>query len=338
VSISSSVVRAVAVVALSLGWAAACSLDRGGLLPTSSGSDSGVQARKDGGPSDAIAATSIDLISSEASVDRAAGSHAGDGLDVAGGFDALDGADSGSGQDAGADMGSGGVDASGAPLDGRGDDGPPDASPVDGAGGHVGGGRPQIVSIDFVGKGTPMAPTEIAGVIPAPDWNSASTTQGSMGALFAADGHATSASLAWSSDSLFSLGIADDPGNARMMNGYLDPLTPLTFASVTVSGLPDIFAVSGYDVYVYANGVVPAGVTRTGIYRMGAVVQSLTQTGNTPFDGVFRQASLVDGGNYLVFHGVIGTGFTLTATPGPAASNPRSPLNGIQIVSVATSP
>ena len=35
---------------------------------------------------------------------------------------------------------------------------------------------PVAISIDFVGGGTPMAPTETAGVFPAAQWNSAAGT------------------------------------------------------------------------------------------------------------------------------------------------------------------
>jgi hypothetical protein len=304
--------------ALWLDLAAGCSLDRRGLPATAYGVDGGVQAPGDGArPSDVIATTAIDLRSS------------------IGDLDSLDPVDAGSTTDTRPDVGAGAVDIPGTATGARDAAAPADGERVDGADGHVGDLRPQVISVDFVGAGTPMAPTEVAGVIPAAYWNSAPMTQGSLVTLVAADGHATSSGVAWSTDSLYRLGIPDDPGNNRMMNGYLDPFI---FASVTVSGLPDIFTQSGYDVYVYANGAVTTGDTRSGFYRIGGVTQILTQTGNTSFDGMFRLDSVGNGANYVVFHSIAGASFTLFATPGPATTLPRSPLNGLQIVSAATSP
>ena len=80
-----------------------------------------------------------------------------------------------------------------------------------------------------------MRTMDIAGVIPAPNWNSAPTIQGVLASLRAADGSATTAGVTWSTDNIFSLGIANDPGDDRMMNGYLDPFN---FARITVTGLP----------------------------------------------------------------------------------------------------
>jgi hypothetical protein len=192
-----------------------------------------------------------------------------------------------------------------------------------------------VISIDFVGEGTPMAPAEVAGVAPAAFWNSATGPQGALTDLVANDGSTTSAIATWSADHAYSLRIPENTGDAHMINGYLDPFV---LATLTVSGLPT-FVADGYDVYVYADGEVPPGVERTAAYSIGAVSQNVTHVGNgVLFSGAFSPALARGTGNYLVFHGVQGPSFTLTAVPGETTHLPRAPLNGIQIVPTTSAP
>ena len=64
----------------------------------------------------------------------------------------------------------------------------------------------------------------------------------------------------WNSPSMGSnpgewmVGFVDMPGNTRMMNGYLDPVTASMPAVVTVICLPASITSGGYDVYVYVTG------------------------------------------------------------------------------------
>jgi hypothetical protein len=108
-------------------------------------------------------------------------------------------------------------------------------------------------------------------------------------------------------------------------------------ATVTVTALPAALANAGYDVYVYANGDVAAGDTRTGVYAIGTATATVTQAGQTPFMGTFVQAVGGGMGNYVVFRRVIGASFTLTATVGTGTTK-RAPLNGLQIVTAGAGP
>jgi hypothetical protein len=198
-----------------------------------------------------------------------------------------------------------------------------------GGGGGQGGTPAVVISVDFVGGGIAMAATEVAGVVRAAHWNSAPSATGSLASLVTSTGSATTAAISWNGENTYQLGIAGAPGDARMMNGYLDPYG---MATVTVSGLPASLTTPGYDVYVYANGYVPAGDMRTGSYVVGGTTMTLSQAAGTPFSGTYTQAASGGFGNYLVFRNLTGASFTMTATPGPATSTPRSPLNGFQIV------
>jgi hypothetical protein len=185
-----------------------------------------------------------------------------------------------------------------------------------------------------------MTATEVAGVKPAAHWNGAANIMGTLANLVLADGSATSASAMWNSPTMgtdpgeWMVGFADMPGNTRMMNGYLDPVTPSMPAVVTVSGLPASITAAGYDVYVYVTGDVGTGTnTRTYNYAIGTTMFTVSQTGPAPTSfGSFTLAPPGGAGNYIVFRNLTGATFTLTATPG-TGTNTRAPVNGLQIVS-----
>ncbi len=189
-----------------------------------------------------------------------------------------------------------------------------------------------VISIDFVGRGSAMAASEVAGVVAKTNWNDAAGATGSGQALVDETGSASGATLTWSSSPVWSLGITDTPGNYRMMNGYLDTVGQNTV--VTVAGLAANPA--GYDIYVYADGDNGAA-TRAGTYQLSGTgftttSISLTDAANTNFSGTFTQANN-SAGNYMVFSSIAATGFTLTAIPGTASDGTaRAPVNGIQIV------
>ncbi len=224
-----------------------------------------------------------------------------------------------------------------------------------GSGGGVGSGTggatsQQILSIDFVGAivtGTggsrvatpaPMALTEVAGLYPAANWNSAGGPAGTLTPLLRADGTSTSASVTWSAPYLstsfgvYFVGMTDAPGNTRMMNGYLDPSNGTTPAStITVSGLP---WTGGCDVYVYflgGLGNLPAGETRSHKLAIGSASFTVSQAAPSPtiFPG-FTLATAT-AGDYVVFKNVTGTSFTLTSTA-VSGTTKRAPVNGLQIV------
>jgi hypothetical protein len=194
-----------------------------------------------------------------------------------------------------------------------------------------GSGNP--ISIDFVGEDVAMATTEVAGVVVEPNWNDATgASSTSPLALLDSTGTGTTATVTWNSADIWETPITDQPGNARMMKGYLDTGSTTT-TTVTVAGLPTHAA--GYKVYLYADGD-NGSATRTGIYTIsGAGITtttiSLIDAASTNFSGTFTQANS-SAGNYVVFT-INATGFTLSATGGTASDGfPRAPVNGIQIV------
>jgi hypothetical protein len=187
------------------------------------------------------------------------------------------------------------------------------------------------IGVDFAGSGVAVGPIENAGVVAKPNWNEAIAGAGSLAALVDETGAATLATIDWNATAIWSLGIPDNPGDDRMMKGYLDPTSQA--ATVTVANLPADAA--GYYIYVYADGD-NGNANRTGTYRIsgpGIATTSIdiTDAANTDFNGAFTRAG-ESAGNYAVFF-IDAQGFTLTATPGTASDGAqRAPLNGIQIV------
>ncbi len=221
------------------------------------------------------------------------------------------------------------------------------------SGGTGGANGPFVLSIDFVGitpasaggaggmsvTPIPMAATETAGVKPAANWNSATGPMGSLMALRLSSGTTTEAGVAWNappgpgSAGVYGVGLTDAPGNARMMNGYLDPTATAMPATVVVTNLPVDIAASGYDVYVYTMNRITTG-NRTYKYTIGGATLTVTQAGPSPSmlpAFVTLAPGSVNGpANYIVFRNIKDASFMLTATPD---TGNRAPINGIQIVS-----
>lgn len=190
------------------------------------------------------------------------------------------------------------------------------------------------ISVDFVGSDVPMAGSEVAGVITKSNWNNATgASNSSPVALVDETGASTTAAVTWSSDNTWQQPINDQPGNIRMMKGYLDNGNQNT-TQITVTGLPS--DPSGYNVYVYADGA-SNNSTNTGIYQIsgaGITTTSTSLTYNSNFAGTFTQATAGNPiGNYVLFTIPNVSGFTLSAIPSTASSGyKRAPVNGIQIV------
>jgi len=216
----------------------------------------------------------------------------------------------------------------------------------------AGGASEVVLSIDFVGgrwmsngtggmtlvPGVPMAASEVAGARPAAQWNPAIGPTGSLANLTLSNGGVTAATVGWQSASSASgpgewnHQYSDAPGDVKMMNGYLDPLSSTSPATVMVSKLPTDLTAAGYDVYVYVSGEIKSSSTRTCRYTLGTTSLTVSEVGPTPttFTG-FSQARDGGTGNYIVFRKLTGAAFTLTATPG-TTTPARAPIDGMQIV------
>jgi hypothetical protein len=199
-----------------------------------------------------------------------------------------------------------------------------------------------IISIKFVGTGTPLELDEVAGVdvLGRSYWNNAvsedtfhSKKEGwvQLNTLVDDIGADTGAKVSWTSNLAFALPIADDPGDFRMMRGYLDT-SNTTSTHVTVYDLPPSFTTNRYDVYVYFDGA-NGNESRLANFRIGSTIVSGTDAAGVDFSGTYTQAIAGSAGNYVVIPGLTADRFTLEAIPDTTAiGTRRAPVNSIQIV------
>jgi hypothetical protein len=200
----------------------------------------------------------------------------------------------------------------------------------------------RVISIDFsdggAGRGSLMEPWEVAGVVARSIWNSAPNVKympfntGYVTSLYDHTGTLTGASLAWTANGTFHTSVPDDPGDSRMMKNYLDTSNTST-TLVTVYNLPESFSRNGYDVYVYLDGD-NGSAARTAEYAINNTIKvRATDAADTDFSGAFAQALAGSEGNYIIFPGLTGERFTLSASPGVSSdATRRAAINGIQIV------
>src|SRR4029078_838991 len=173
---------------------------------------------------------------------------------------------------------------------------------------------------------------ESAGVAAARNWNAATgAVRTTPLPLVSSSGAPRAPTVTWSAPSgTWQLPTTDQPGNARMMKGYLDTGNT-SQVTVTVAGLPE----ASYDVYVYVDGDNKAN-DRSAAYTLSGqglttTTVDLTDAANTNFNGTFARAA-GSPGNYVLFT-ITGTGFTLDAAPTtPVDATRRAPVNGIQIM------
>ncbi|MEZ5385256.1 MAG: PEP-CTERM sorting domain-containing protein [Prosthecobacter sp.] len=113
-----------------------------------------------------------------------------------------------------------------------------------------------VISVDFTGEFPPpvLAPTDVAGVVPAANWNSFAGRSGSpSGVLLDQSGAATTATLSYFANNDVKLTLPGSPTTTeKLFAGYNDSATNGS-VGFTVSNIP--YAV--YDLYVYVTADNP---------------------------------------------------------------------------------
>ena len=231
--------------------------------------------------------------------------------------------------------------------------------------------RGQAIGIDFYGGGgggtggttTALPATEAAGAVPFANWNSFTpNTQATPQTLIDSAGAATGATAAWTSNNTWNTPIAAGTNNVRMMKGYLDS-SDTSITTVTVANLPASITSVPYSVILYYDGD-NGGNNRVGRYSIsgattGDAVYWARDAANTNFSNFFLPAqSAVDplagggsidnnaaaaltvpSGNMMIFSGLSGSGFTLSAQSSVASdATNRSAIQGFQILPTSLVP
>jgi hypothetical protein len=226
-----------------------------------------------------------------------------------------------------------------------------------------GAARAQSIGVDFYGTGgtgasTQLSPTDVAGVVPLANWNSfTGAAQATPQPLKDATGAATGATAVWTSNNTWNTpSTVVPPGNFNMMKGYLDSSDTST-TTVTVANLPASITGEPYSVILYYDGD-NGGSQRVGRYSitgaatgnatywardaanstyLGAFVRAQSTTdpiaGGGAIDNNSAAALTVPAGNMMIFSGLTGSGFTLSAQSSVSSDGTnRSAIQGFQIL------
>jgi len=189
-----------------------------------------------------------------------------------------------------------------------------------------------------------LAPSDIAGVVPVPNWNNASGASGSQSNLIDDSGSATTADVTWTGQATWSWEQSNDPvpanPNGTMFNGYLDTVGNNGSHIISVIDIP----YSQYDVIVYIDG------ENNGGDRPARININPGSTGDNPaldvftrenanWNGTFVQATATNlpgtsGANYARFNGLTDSNFGIYAE----AESFRAAINGFQIIETAVAP
>ncbi|MCW1887455.1 hypothetical protein OKA04_22155 [Luteolibacter flavescens] len=191
------------------------------------------------------------------------------------------------------------------------------------------------VSINIVGgagaSGT-LATTDVAGVVPAANWNNVIATAGVDNAatpLVDSTGAASGISVSWTNIGPYQINTGNSTPNHTMFNGYLDNFEGLRTVSFT-----GLNAGLTYSFYLYSDGDNGTN-SRRGFFTMGGTTTVITDASGN-FDGTFVEVptGTTGVGNYTVFTLSGSSSYDLTFRGTLEDDLPRAALNGIQIVQV----
>ncbi|MBE7501036.1 MAG: Ig-like domain-containing protein [Verrucomicrobiales bacterium] len=205
-------------------------------------------------------------------------------------------------------------------------------------------------------KSGTLAATAVAGVpdVAQANWNNLELLNGTSTTIVGdAKGasQATTATVTWTSNNTWASTGRGEENNQltgadkTLMTGYLDTGAATT-STVTVQNLPAELTSAGYDVYVYLLGGVP---NKGGGYRIvdassGAVLKDYVkaQCSVNPTAHVQAIPAGADPGTgtYVLFSGLASSNIRVEASTANGlgfGTNPRAPINAIQLVAPASS-
>lgn len=189
-----------------------------------------------------------------------------------------------------------------------------------------------------------LSPTDLAGVVPAANWNNFEGNNGTNVGQLEYNNNGTAvpstATVTWTSPNTWRAGAntALPFPNSVLTSGYLDSNDSAAGGVVvTVNNIDAALRNSSYDVYVYFVG--DSTDNRGGAYTLDDGTGPQTRYGSTmaaPFEFVEDPGLDIDNsvdGNYLRFRRITGSSFTIRSNTTLTTPNGfRAPINGIQIV------
>jgi hypothetical protein len=193
-----------------------------------------------------------------------------------------------------------------------------------------------------------LNPTDVAGVVPAANWNNLAGATGAAASGLSYDNNGTAvasgASVTWSSPNTWRSTTGNNAfpaGPNRVLTaGYLDTgNTAALGITINVTGIDAALRAPAYDVYVYF--VTDSGADRGGGYTIDDGSGPVTKFGSSmAMPSAFVEdpgtdTDLTIDGTYVRFAGLTGSSFTLTSNTELTTPNGfRAPINAVHIVQV----
>lgn len=188
-----------------------------------------------------------------------------------------------------------------------------------------------VISVSFKGQGPELASSEVAGKVPAQNWNNSDYNTTTL--LVDADGNNTGATVSNTLPSAYRSGDGTSSSDAKMMRGFIANFSSGT-KEISVKNLPENFANSVYDVYLYASNLNNTNVS-LGFELAGTsyFVRDNTATWDGSHDRATAttQTAAVTGPNYVLFEGITGKEFRVKVSSFITGSG-RIGVSGMQIV------
>ncbi|MBI5426441.1 MAG: fibronectin type III domain-containing protein [Opitutae bacterium] len=207
-----------------------------------------------------------------------------------------------------------------------------------------GGENGRVLSINMTGPTGELSPTDIAGVVPAANWNNSIQANQALADIIDSTGSATTADFASTqTDFAYDNDTQGTSPDVKMMRGQRSNPSQSS-QTATVSQI----RYSTYDVYVYWGGrastrSVP--LTMAINFRLwNGSAWAISETkylrdNNRVWDGIYNEstastaAEAVDGKEYAVFRNVTASTFSILSS-----SDIRAGISGIQIVEQVETP
>lgn len=210
-----------------------------------------------------------------------------------------------------------------------------------------------VISVNFsrsTNLPTPLAPTDVAGLVPAANWNNIQSDSQSgsstTGALADDSGTPTVTQITYF-NRFWRDGVDTSTPDTTLNSGYTNTSTTAN-DTMTVSGLGTEFTSLGYNVIVYLSGTDGMGANTPAEFGAnigGGPDQWIRAIRRIPVSGTFAsttfatealaEASSTES-NYILFTGLTASSFDLNILKDPdsTANWSRAAVKGIQIVSI----
>jgi hypothetical protein len=218
----------------------------------------------------------------------------------------------------------------------------------------------QNYGIKFLGTQTADLVTGTAGVVPLSGWNNITNGTFTTGTINSSGSGTATLTLSGAAANTWRSGSTPDGGNGSLMDGYIDGshggTGTIAISGLTSGGLYNLYlytfadqtrpsnggddlpnySVNGTTYYVPVLGVGTSSYT-TDSSTVGGAFSGFVQGTTSSLNSTNVQPASTFG-NYIELANVVAAGGVITIQDNPDQTTWRSPLNGIELISVVPEP